>query len=64
MSCGHDGCTCPPDHTDEHQHPQQQVADLPVHVETAARGEGGCCGGGHHGDHTDDHRQGVVGVDH
>jgi len=62
MSCGHDGCICGPDQTDEHRHPQQHEDDLPVASET--NGAGGCCGGGHHGDHASDRREGAVAADH
>jgi hypothetical protein len=59
MSCGHDGCTCGPDHTDHHQHDPAHGHDLPVQNQNDTD-EGGCCGGGHHHDDATDRDEGVV----
>ncbi len=48
MSCGHDGCTCGPDHDNEHAHGHGH--------ELAARDETGgndCCGAHHDADGND-----------
>lgn len=52
MSCGHDGCTCGPDHGGEHAHAHGHGHNLPIHHE--AGGHDGCCGG-HHGADDNDH---------
>lgn len=52
MSCGHDGCTCGPDHGSEQAHAHGHGHQLPTHHEAADHDD--CCGA-HDADNNDHH---------